>query len=164
MATQWSNGVPATPWYEAAITRDDIVAFFRRRGEGLHRHGAALLGGFHPENRVVDQPVCQWRCTGARRHRARLSGVLHVLQQLGIQAGAVANRRGQRGGSCACPRDEARRSHGLPPTERPFSILLVPLCDMREGFVGREQRISDFTGQRLQVGASSRNLPDMRGA
>ena len=42
---------------------------------------------------------------------------------------------------------------GLPPTDRPFSISLVSLCDLRDGLIARERRIYDFTGLLLQVGA-----------
>jgi hypothetical protein len=42
---------------------------------------------------------------------------------------------------------------GLPPTDRPFSISLVSLCEMEDGFIAHERRIYDFTGLLLQVGA-----------
>ena len=42
---------------------------------------------------------------------------------------------------------------GLPPTDRPFGISLVSLCEMHDGFIARERRVYDFTGLLLQVGA-----------
>jgi predicted ester cyclase len=42
---------------------------------------------------------------------------------------------------------------GLPPTDRPFSISLVSLCELRDGFIARERRVYDSTGLLLQVGA-----------
>jgi predicted ester cyclase len=42
---------------------------------------------------------------------------------------------------------------GLPPTERPFSVSMVSLCELRDGFIAHERRIYDFTGLLLQVGA-----------
>ena len=42
---------------------------------------------------------------------------------------------------------------GLPPTERPFSLPLVSLCELKDGFIIRERRVYDFTGLLLQVGA-----------
>jgi predicted ester cyclase len=42
---------------------------------------------------------------------------------------------------------------GVPPTGRPFSISLVSLCELRDGLIVQEQRVYDFTGMLLQVGA-----------
>ena len=42
---------------------------------------------------------------------------------------------------------------GLPPTDRPFSLMLVSLCELKDGFITRERRVYDFTGLLLQVGA-----------
>ena len=42
---------------------------------------------------------------------------------------------------------------GLPPTDRPFSVQMVMLCELKDGFITRERRVYDFTGLLLQVGA-----------
>jgi steroid delta-isomerase-like uncharacterized protein len=135
------------------MTRDDIVAFFRRWEEGLNRHDAAMLAGLYTANGVVESPfaggVVQGRDAIERVYQSfftSFSTSEFKQEQLlidGDRVAALAHIHGTNRGGVM----------GLPPTERPFSILLVSLCDMQDGFIGRERRIYDFTGLLLQVGA-----------
>jgi steroid delta-isomerase-like uncharacterized protein len=135
------------------MTRDDIVAFFKRREEALNRLDAAMLASLHAEDGVLDSPFAG----GIAEGREAIEGVYRAFftsfstaefrqEQLlidGDKVAVLAHIRGtDRGGVM-----------GLPPTDRPFSISLVSLCDMHDGFIARERRIYDFTGLLLQVGA-----------
>jgi steroid delta-isomerase-like uncharacterized protein len=135
------------------MTRDEIVAFFNRRMEGLNRLDAAMVASLHTEDGVVDSPfgggIAEGREAIERVYEAffkSFSTAEFRQEQLLIDGERVAllmNIHGTNKGGVL----------GLPPTDRPFSISLVSLCDMRDGLIARERRIYDFTGMLLQVGA-----------
>jgi steroid delta-isomerase-like uncharacterized protein len=135
------------------MTRDDIVAFFKRREEALNRLDASMLAGLHAEDGVVDSPfgggVAEGRDAIEEVYRAfftSFSTAEFRQEQLivdGDKVAVVAHIQGTNRGGVM----------GLPPTDRPFSISLVSLCDMHDGFIARERRIYDFTGLLVQVGA-----------
>jgi steroid delta-isomerase-like uncharacterized protein len=135
------------------MTRDEIVAFFNRRMEGLNRLDAAMVASLHTEDGVVDSPfgggIAEGREAIERVYEAffkSFSTAEFRLEQLlidGERVALLAHIHGTNKGGVL----------GLPPTDRPFSISLVSLCDMRDGLIARERRIYDFTGMLLQVGA-----------
>ena len=135
------------------MTRDEIVAFFRRRIDGMNRLDAAMVAGLHSENGVVESPfgggVAEGREAIERVYQAffkSFSTVEFRLEELlidGDKVAVLAHVTGTNRGGVL----------GLPPTDRPFSISLVSLCDMRDGLIARERRIYDFTGLLVQVGA-----------
>ena len=135
------------------MTRDEIVAFFQRRVEGMNRLDAAMAAGLHAENGVVESPfaggVAEGREAIERVYQAfftSFSTAEFTLEELlidGDKVALLARVTGSNRGGVL----------GLPPTDRPFSVSLVSLCDMRDGLIARERRIYDFTGLLLQVGA-----------
>ena len=135
------------------MTRDDIVAFFKRREDGLNRLDAAMLATLHAENGVLESPfaggIAEGREAIERVYQAfftSFSTVEFRHEQLlidGDKVAVLAHIQGtDRGGVM-----------GLPPSDRPFTISLVSLFDMHDGLIARERRIYDFTGLLLQVGA-----------
>jgi steroid delta-isomerase-like uncharacterized protein len=135
------------------MTRDEVVAFFNRRMEGLNRLDAAMVASLHTEDGVVESPfaggIAEGREAIERVYEAffkSFSTAEFRLEQLlidGERVALLAHIHGTNKGGVL----------GLPPTDRPFSISLVSLCDMRDGLIARERRIYDFTGMLLQVGA-----------
>jgi steroid delta-isomerase-like uncharacterized protein len=135
------------------MTRDEIVAFFNRRMEGLNRLDAAMAASLHTEDGVVESPfaggIAEGREAIERVYEAfftSFSTAEFRQEQLlidGERVALLAHIHGTNKGGVL----------GLPPTDRPFSISLVSLCDMRDGLIARERRIYDFTGMLLQVGA-----------
>ena len=135
------------------MTRDEIVAFFKRREDGLNQLDAAMLAGLHTEDGVLDSPfaggIAEGREAIERVYLAffkSFSTAEFRQEQLlidGDRVAVLAHIHGTNKGGVM----------GLPPTDRPFSISLVSLCDMRDGLIARERRIYDFTGLLLQVGA-----------
>ena len=135
------------------MTRDDIVAFSKRRLEGFTRLDAVMLANLHAEDGVLDSPLAG----GVARGREAIEQVYRAFftafstatfeqEQLLIDGDTTAlllHIHGTNSGEVM----------GLPPTDRPFSISLVSLCELRNGFIARERRIYDFTGLLLQVGA-----------
>lgn len=135
------------------MTRDEIVAFFNRRMEGLNRLDAAMVASLHTEDGVVESPfaggIAEGREAIERVYEAffkSFSTAEFRQEQLLIDGERVAilqHIHGTNKGGVL----------GLPPTDRPFSISLVSLFEMRDGLIARERRIYDFTGMLLQVGA-----------
>ncbi|HEU4692179.1 MAG TPA: ester cyclase [Vicinamibacterales bacterium] len=135
------------------MTRDEIVAFFQRREDGMNRLDAAMVASLHTEDGVVESPfaggIAEGRDAIERVYQAffrSFSTAEFRQEQLiidGDQVAVLAHIHGTNKGGVM----------GLPPTDRPFSISLVSLCDLRDGLIARERRIYDFTGLLLQVGA-----------
>jgi predicted ester cyclase len=136
-----------------AMTRDDIVQLFARRQEGFDRLDPALAASCHAEDGSLESPfaggVTEGRDAIEQVYRAfftAFSTATFEQQQLlidGERAAALLRIHGTNSGGVM----------GLPPTDRPFSISLVSLCQLRDGFIAQERRVYDFTGLLLQVGA-----------
>ena len=130
-----------------------MVAFFERRQEALHRLDAAMLANLHAEAGVLDSPfaggVAQGREAIEQVYRTFFTSFSTATidqEQLvidGNTAASLLHIHGTNNGGVL----------GLPPTERPFSLMLVSLCELKDGFIIRERRVYDFTGLLLQVGA-----------
>ena len=136
-----------------AMNREDIVALSARRHEAFNRHDAVALASLHAEDGVLVSPfaggVARGRAAIEQVYRAFLTAFSDATfdqEQLLIDGDNVAlllHIHGTNSGEVM----------GLPPTDRPFSIPLMSLCEMRDGFIARERRVYDFTGLLLQVGA-----------
>ena len=139
--------------YMPAMTRDEIVDFCARRLDAFSRHDAPMLASLHAMDGVLESPFAGGRAEG----REAIEQVYQTLFTSFSTAGfeqehlLIDGERAvwlvrifgtDRGGVM-----------GLPPTNRPFSVSLVSLCELRDGFISRERRIYDFTGLMLQVGA-----------
>jgi len=127
-----------------------MVAFFARRQDALHRLDAPTLASLHAEDGVLESPlaggVAQGREAIEQVYRTFFSTATIDQEQLvidGHKAALLLHIHGTNSGGIM----------GLPPTERPFSILLVSLCELKDSLITRERRVYDFTGLLLQVGA-----------
>ena len=140
-------------WELAGMTREDVVAFFARRQEALARLDAAMLARLHAEDGVLESPfaggVAQGREAIEQVYRAFFTAFStatfeqEVLLIDGDKTALFVRVHGTNSGEVM----------GLPPSDRPFSISMVSLCELRDGLIARERRIYDFTGLLLQVGA-----------
>ena len=135
------------------MTRDEILAFSARRQDAFTRLDAAMLARLHAEDGVLESPFAGGKAVGREAiekvYRAFFTAfptATFEQERLLIDGQTTAllwHIHGTNSGEVM----------GLPPTERPFSISMVSLCELHEGFIARERRIYDFTGLLLQVGA-----------
>jgi steroid delta-isomerase-like uncharacterized protein len=135
------------------MTRDEIVAFSARRHEAFNQHDAVMLATLHTEEGVVESPFAGGVAVGREAieqvYRAFFTafGTVRLEQEIllidGDKTALLAHVHGTHSGEVM----------GVPATDRPFSITLVSLCELRDGLIAREQRVYDFTGMLLQVGA-----------
>ena len=135
------------------MTRDEIIAFSARRHDGFNRLDAAMLAQLHTEDGVLESPFAGGKAVGReaielvyRSFFTAFSTATFEQERLLIDGQTTAlllHVHGTNSGEVM----------GLPPTERPFNISMVSLCELRDGFIAHERRIYDFTGLLLQVGA-----------
>jgi predicted ester cyclase len=135
------------------MTREEIVALFAGRQDGFKRLDPVLSASFHAEDGVLESPFAGGLAEGRpaieqvyRAFFTAFSTATFEQEQLlidGEKAVLLEHIHGTNRGGVM----------GLPPTDRPFSISLVFLCELRDGLIARERRIYDFTGLLLQVGA-----------
>jgi steroid delta-isomerase-like uncharacterized protein len=138
---------------QAVMTRDEIVAFSARRQEGFDRLDAVMLAALHAEDCVLESPFAGGTAVGREAiehvYRAFFTAFSTVRfdQEIllidGDKTALLAHVHGTNSGEVM----------GVPPSDRPFSIEMVSLCELRDGLISRERRIYDFTGLLLQVGA-----------
>ena len=135
------------------MTRDEMVAFFARRQEALRRLDAATLASLHAEDGVLESPLAGGVAEGReaieqvyRTFFTSFSTATFEQEQLvidGDKAAMLLHIHGTNSGGIM----------GVPATDRPFSVQMVMLCELKDGFITRERRVYDFTGLLLQVGA-----------
>lgn len=117
------------------------------------RLDAVALAGLHAEDGVLESPLAGGVATGReaieqvyRTFFTSFSTATIEQKQLvidGDRAVHLLHIHGTNNGGIM----------GLPPTDRPFNMLLVSLCELKDGFIVHERRVYDFTGLLLQVGA-----------
>ena len=135
------------------MTRDEILALSARRQDGFNRLDAPMLARLHAEDGVLESPLAGGKAVGRdaieqvyRAFFTAFSTATFEQERLLIDGQTTAlllHIHGTNSGEVM----------GLPPTERPFSISLVSLCEWHDGFIAHERRIYDYTGLLLQVGA-----------
>lgn len=134
------------------MTRDDVVALFKRRQDALSRHDSAALAELHAPSGVLESPMAGGTATGREAieqvYRSFFTSLSPTIEQEALLvdgdhvAHLVRMEGTHRGGLM-----------GMPATGRTFSLSMVSLCEVREGLIVRERRIYDFTGLLVQVGA-----------
>jgi steroid delta-isomerase-like uncharacterized protein len=134
------------------MTREEIVAFCARRQEVVNRHDTVVAAALHSEDGILESPFAGGVAVGREAiekvYRAFFTafGTVRFEQEMllidGDKTAQLLHLHGTNSGEVM----------GVPPTDRPFSIPLVSLCELRDGFIVREQRVYDFTGLLLQVG------------
>ena len=135
------------------MTRDEIVALSARRQEGFDRLDAAMLAALHAEDGVVETPFGGGVTVGREAIEQVYRGFFTAFSTVkfdqemllidGNKTALLAHVHGTNSGEVM----------GVPPSDRPFSISMVSICELQDGFIMREQRVYDFTGLLLQVGA-----------
>lgn len=135
------------------MTRDEVVAFSARRQEGFDRLDAVMLAALHAEDGVLESPFAGGVAVGREaieqvyRTFFKAFGTVRFDQQMLLIDGNKTVLLWQLHGT------NSGEVMGMPPTDRPFSIAVVSVCEFRDGLIARERRVYDFTGLLLQVGA-----------
>jgi steroid delta-isomerase-like uncharacterized protein len=136
---------------QSTMSREDMVALFKRRQDAYDDLDAAALAADYAEDAVIDSPsggVHTGREAAERTLRAVFSAFLDItiaVEELiidGDRAAQVQSMEGTHIGDFL----------GLPPTGKRFSMSAVFFYEVRNGRIVRERRIYDFTGMLVQIG------------
>jgi steroid delta-isomerase-like uncharacterized protein len=136
---------------QSTMSREDMVALFKRRQDAYDDLDAAALAADYAEDAVIDSPsggVHTGREAAERTLRAVFSAFLDItiaVEDLiidGDRAAQVQSMEGTHIGDFL----------GLPPTGKRFSMSAVFFYEVRNGRIVRERRIYDFTGMLVQIG------------
>jgi steroid delta-isomerase-like uncharacterized protein len=136
---------------QSTMSREDMVALFKRRQEAYDDLDAAALAADYADDAVIDSPsggVHTGREAAERTLRAVFSAFLDLtiaVEHLiidGDQVSAVLSMEGTHIGDFL----------GLPPTGKRFNMSAVFFYEVKNGRIVRERRIYDFTGMLVQIG------------
>lgn len=134
------------------MIRDEMVALFDRRRDGLNRHDCAALTALYTDDCLVESPMAATTLQGhdavAQVYRALfeaftdLTFTVDDLVIEGDKAVQIGTLRGTHTGTFM----------GVPPTARVMNVPVVAVCRCSDQRIAYEQRIYDFTGMLVQLG------------
>ena len=134
------------------MTREEIIALFARRQDAWVRHDVAALAASHAEDCVTESPFAgtvrgREAIEQVYRHWfAAFPDVVFHGEELLIDGNRVAQLATVVG-------TDIGGFMGLPPTGKPFQLPVVFLYTLNECQIVHDQRIYDFTGMLVQIGA-----------
>ena len=136
---------------QSGMTREETVAFFKRRAEAYEDLDAAALAADYAEDAVIESPS-----TG--KHAGRdaeksLSAVFKAFLDL-----TMTNDEMVIDGDRVVTVHTAEGTHmqellGIAPSGKPFTMTVAFIYELRDRKIIREQRVYDFTGMLIQIGA-----------
>lgn len=152
MEREHTPAVADTSQARSGMTRDEIVAFFERRQELYYDLDAAALAADYADDAVIDSPMAgvhTGRVAAEQAMRAIFEAFLDrkmTTKSLLIDGDRVAQVVTVEG-------THVGEFMGLPPSGKRFRFTEVFLCELRDRKIICEQRIYDFTGLLVQIGA-----------
>lgn len=137
---------------QSGMTRDEVVAFFERRQELFDDLDATKLAADYSDDALIESPLA-----GAHTGPAAAEHALRAVFSAFVDQ-KVKTERLLIDGDFVAQFVSISGTHvgsfmGLPPTGRRFRLNGVFLFQLRNRKIAREQRIYDFTGLMMQIGA-----------
>ena len=132
------------------MTREEVVAFFKRRAEKYEDLDAAALAADYAEDAVIESPATGKH--GFRDAEKALRVVFNAFLDL-----TMTNDEMVIDGDRVVTVHTAEGTHmqellGIAPTGKPFTMTVAFIYELRDGKIVREQRVYDFTGMLIQIG------------
>lgn len=137
---------------QRCMTRDEVVGFFARRQELFDDLDAAKLAADYSDDALIESPMAgvhKGPVAAEQAFRAVFGAFLDQkvkTERLLIDGNFVAQFVSIAG-------THVGPFMGLQPTGRRFRLNAVFLIELRDRKIVREQRIYDFTGLMVQIGA-----------
>jgi predicted ester cyclase len=135
---------------QSGMTREEIVAFFKRREAKYEDLDAAALAADYADDAVIESPS-----TG--KHAGRdaeksLNAVFSAFLDL-----TMTNDEMVIDGDTVVTVHTVEGTHmqellGIAPTGKPFRMTVAFIYQLRDHKIIHEQRVYDFTGMLLQIG------------
>ena len=137
---------------QSGMTRDEVAAFFARRQELFDGLDATKLAADYSDDALIESPLAGVHTGPAAAEQALRAVFSAFLDQ------RVKTERLLIDGDFVAQFVSISGTHvgsfmGLPPTGRRFRLNGVFLFQLRNRKIAREQRIYDFTGLMVQIGA-----------
>jgi len=135
---------------QSGMTREETLAFFKRREEAYEDLDAARLAADYAEDAVIETPS-----TG--KHSGRdAEKALRVIFNAFLDL-TMTNDDIVIDGDRVVTVHTVEGTHmqellGIAPTGKPFSMTVAIIYQLRDRKIVREQRIYDFTGMLIQIG------------
>jgi len=152
MKPESAPAIAGTMAGQSGMTRDEIVDFFTRRQELFDDLDAAKLAADYSEDALIESPLAGVHTGPAAAEQALRAVFSAFLDQ------KVKTERLLIDGDFVAQFVSISGTHvgpfmGLPATGRRFRLNGVFLFQLRNRKIAREQRIYDFTGLMVQIGA-----------
>jgi steroid delta-isomerase-like uncharacterized protein len=152
MKPESAPAIAGTMAGQSGMTRDEIVDFFTRRQELFDDLDAAKLAADYSEDALIESPLAGIHTGPAAAEQALRAVFSAFLDQ------KVKTERLLIDGDFVAQFVSISGTHvgpfmGLPATGRRFRLNGVFLFQLRNRKIAREQRIYDFTGLMVQIGA-----------
>jgi predicted ester cyclase len=135
---------------QSGMTRDEIVAFFKRRQEAYEDLDARTLAADYTDSAVIESPS-----TGVHRGREAETNLLTIfnaflditmsVDDLVIDGDTVVT-------VMSCEGTHMRDLLGFEPTGKRFQMSMAFVHRLKDRKIVHERRIYDFTGLLLQIG------------
>ena len=150
MTREQTTTVADTRQLQSGMTRDEIVAFFKRRQEAYEDLDAKTLAADYTDAAVIESPS-----TGVHRGRDAekalrtvfdgLPDITMSVDDLVIDGDVVVT-------VMSCEGTHMREFLGFEPTGKRFQMSMAFVHRLKERKIVHERRIYDFTGVLLQIG------------
>ena len=136
---------------QSGMTREETAAFFKRRQEAYEDLDAAALAADYAEDAIIESPLTG-KHSGRDAEKA-LRVIFHAFLDLTMTVDDVVID-----GDKVVTLHTVEGTHmqellGIAPTGKPFSMSIAFIYELRDHKIVREQRIYDFTGVLIQIGA-----------
>ena len=135
----------------SGMTRDEIVAFFRRREERYEDFDAAGLAADYADDAVVESPMSGTH-TGRAAAEQALRATFAAFMDLTIKTDALLIDGDRVAQFVTTDGTHISEFMGMAPTHKRFRLPVVFLFELKDRQIVRERRIYDFTGLLVQIG------------
>jgi len=150
MTRQEQATLAGTQRTQSGMTREETIAFFKRRQEAYDDLDAAALAADYADDAVIESPL-----TGRHSGREAVKALRIMFDafldltltfdDLVIDGDKVATIHTAEG-------THMQELLGLPPTGKTFRMSVALVHELKDRKIIRERRIYDFTGMLVQIG------------
>ena len=134
----------------SGMTREEIVAFFKRRSEAYEDLDAAALAGDYADDAVIESPSTG-KHSGRDAEKA-LRVIFNAFLDLTMTVDDVLIDGDKVVTVHTVEGTHMQELLGLAPTGKRFTMSMAFIYELRDRKIVREQRIYDFTGMLVQIG------------
>lgn len=134
------------------MTRDQIEALMSRCATALVQHDAAALAVEHADHCVIESPTAGGPVTGREAIRQVYATWFKAFPDMAIkpEVPIIDGQRTAQGFMLSGT--DTGGFLGLPPTNKPFRLPLVWLCEVDQGAITHSRPVYDFSGMLIQLG------------